>query len=166
MADTLSAEQRSRNMARIKGRNTKPELFVRRLLHAAGYRFRLHGAARGGTLPGRPDLVFPGRRKVVFVNGCFWHSHSCRAGQAVPATNAEFWAAKRARTRVRDEAAIRSLAEAGWDSLTVWECELKDTAAVEQALHGFLGPPGGTGRLDSTTRNDDDGGDEAGAHGN
>ena len=80
MADTVSAEQRSRNMSRIRSKNTKPELRVRQLLHRAGYRFRLHGAARGGALPGKPDLVFAGRRKVIFVNGCFWHTHSCPDG--------------------------------------------------------------------------------------
>lgn len=84
MADRLTPEQRSWNMSRIRGKNTKPELLVRRLLHAKGYRYRLHGAARGGKLPGNPDLVFASRHKVIFVNGCFWHFHHCRVGQHAP----------------------------------------------------------------------------------
>jgi DNA mismatch endonuclease (patch repair protein) len=140
MADTVTAEQRSRNMSRIRSKNTKPELLVRRLLHAAGYRFRLHGAAGGKLLPGKPDLVFASRRKAVFVNGCFWHLHSCPAGQRAPQNNSEFWAEKRSRTASRDAAAVQSLADAGWESLTVWECELKDRAALERQLVAFLGP--------------------------
>ena len=143
MADTLTPEQRSRNMSRIRGKNTKPELLVRRLLHAAGYRFRLHGTFGKTKLPGKPDLVFAGRRKVLFVNGCFWHFHSCRAGRHAPATNSDFWAAKRARTVERDAAAAQQLEAAGWETLTVWECELKDQGVLEQQLRDFLGPPGG-----------------------
>lgn len=142
MADTVSAEQRSRNMSRIRSKNTKPELKVRRLLHHAGYRFRLHGAAAGGSLPGKPDLVFAGRRKVIFVNGCFWHTHSCSAGTHAPATNPEFWAAKRARTVARDAAALQALKAAGWEALVVWECELRNPSALEAELSAFLGPPG------------------------
>lgn len=140
MADTVSAEQRSLNMSRIRSKNTKPELLVRRLLHAAGYRFRLHGAAGGRLLPGKPDLVFAARRKVIFVNGCFWHLHSCPAGQHAPQNNSEFWEQKRSRTAQRDAAAIQSLAAAGWESLTVWECELKDRSSLEEQLFEFLGP--------------------------
>ncbi|MFZ3416678.1 very short patch repair endonuclease [Arthrobacter sp. 3Tela_A] len=140
MADTVSAEQRSRNMSRIRSKNTKPELKVRRLLHHAGYRFRLHGAAAGGSLPGKPDLVFAGRRKVI--NGCFWHTHSCSAGTHAPATNPEFWAAKRARTVARDAAALQALKAAGWEALVVWECELRNPSALEAELSAFLGPPG------------------------
>ena len=102
MADKLTPERRSWNMSRIRGKNTKPELLVRRLLHAKGYRYRLHGTARGGRLPGNPDLVFAGRHKVIFVNGCFWHFHDCRVGQHAPKANAEFWETKRTRTRNRD----------------------------------------------------------------
>ena len=99
MADRLTPEQRSWNMSRIRGKNTKPELLVRSLLHAKGYRYRLHGASRGIKLPGNPDLVFAGRRKVIFVNGCFWHFHDCKVGQHAPKANAEFWETKRTRTR-------------------------------------------------------------------
>lgn len=136
--DTLTPEQRSRNMSRIRGKNTKPELLVRRLLHAKGYRYRLHGQAAGGKLPGNPDLVFAGRRKVIFINGCFWHSHDCKAGRHAPAANAEFWSAKRARTLERDNHQRELLQHAGWQVLTVWECELRNQAALEEQLTRFL----------------------------
>ncbi|MCC3270665.1 very short patch repair endonuclease [Arthrobacter gengyunqii] len=145
MADIVTVDQRSRNMSRIRSKNTKPELLVRRLLHAAGYRFRLHGAAGGKLLPGKPDLVFAARRKVIFVNGCFWHLHSCRAGQHAPQNNSEFWAEKRRRTALRDAAAVEALAAAGWESLTVWECELRDLSVLEEQLAAFLGPRGTSG---------------------
>lgn len=138
MADKLTPEQRSWNMSRIRGKNTKPELLVRKLLHAKGYRYRLHGRSAGIRLPGNPDLVFAGRRKVIFVNGCFWHFHDCRAGQHAPQANAEFWAAKRTRTRERDANQRRLLEDAGWQVLTVWECELKDRSALETELVQFL----------------------------
>jgi DNA mismatch endonuclease (patch repair protein) len=144
MADTVSPEQRSRNMSRIRGKNTKPELTVRRLLHRAGYRYRLHGAFGGTVLPGRPDLVFAARRKVIFVNGCFWHSHSCRAGQRSPSTNAGFWEDKRERTRHRDERQHALLRGQGWGVMVVWECRLKDRSSIlEEELRAFLGPPAG-----------------------
>ncbi|WAP51549.1 very short patch repair endonuclease [Arthrobacter sp. ATA002] len=146
MADTVSAEQRSRNMSRIRSTNTKPELLVRRLLHAAGYRFRLHGAAGRRLLPGKPDLVFASRRKVIFVNGCFWHLHTCPAGRRAPQTNSAFWAEKRSRTAQRDAAAVHALSADGWESLTVWECELQDRARLESRLTGFLGPRSGPNR--------------------
>lgn len=138
MADKLTAEQRSWNMSRIRGKNTKPELLVRSLLHAKGYRYRLHGAAGAGKLPGNPDLVFAGKRKVIFVNGCFWHFHDCRVGLHAPKNNADFWEAKRTRTRERDAGQRRQLEAAGWDVLTVWECELKDGPTLETHLVQFL----------------------------
>jgi DNA mismatch endonuclease (patch repair protein) len=138
MADKLTAEQRSWNMSRIRGKNTKPELLVRRLLHGKGHRYRLHGAAGAGKLPGNPDLVFAGKRKVIFVNGCFWHFHDCRVGLHAPKNNADFWEAKRTRTRERDAGQRRQLEAAGWDVLTVWECELKDGPTLETHLVQFL----------------------------
>ena len=138
MSDKLTPQQRSWNMSRIRGKNTTPELLVRRLVHAKGYRFRLHGRSGSVWLPGRPDLVFAGRRKVIFVNGCFWHFHDCRVGQHAPKANAEFWAAKRSRTRERDADQRKQLQEAGWDVLTVWECELRDSSALESTLENFL----------------------------
>jgi DNA mismatch endonuclease (patch repair protein) len=138
MSDRLTPAQRSWNMSRIRGKNTKPELLVRRLLHAKGYRYRLHGRSGSVRLPGNPDLVFAGRRKVIFVNGCFWHFHDCRAGQHAPKANAAFWEAKRSRTRERDDQQRRQLEASGWEVLTVWECELKDGSALEAQLVAFL----------------------------
>ncbi|GAA4044536.1 very short patch repair endonuclease [Arthrobacter methylotrophus] len=136
--DLLTPEQRSRNMSKIRGKNTKPELLVRRLLHAKGYRYRLHGVTAGGKLPGSPDLVFAGRHKVIFVNGCFWHFHDCKAGQHAPTANADFWEAKRTRTRERDAAQRDLLRASGWEVLTVWECELRDRSALADQLMQFL----------------------------
>ena len=107
-------------MSRIRGKDTKPELAVRMALHRAGYRYRLHVR----RLPGTPDLVFPSRKMVIFVNGCFWHSHDCKNGRATPSTNSEFWREKRGKTVVRDLQKINELAELGWKCLTVWECQL------------------------------------------
>jgi DNA mismatch endonuclease (patch repair protein) len=139
--DRLTPQQRSLNMSRIRAKNTRPEMTVRKLLHALGYRYRLHGAAGGRKLPGLPDLVFAGRRKVIFVNGCFWHYHDCRAGTHAPAANAEFWEAKRARTKARDRHQLQRLESDGWDVLTVWECQLKDRSALEDQLTRFLDGP-------------------------
>lgn len=108
-------------MARIRRKNTAPELIVRRALHAIGYRYRLH--VRG--IPGSPDLVFLARRKIIFIHGCFWHAHHCRHGLRRPGTNVEFWNAKALSNRERDERKERQLREAGWDVKTVWECETK-----------------------------------------
>lgn len=131
MPDVHSPEQRRRNMSAIKGRNTKPELTLRRRLHRLGYRFRLHRK----DLPGRPDLVFPSKGKVIFVHGCFWHSHDCRYGQVVPRTNAEFWSEKRKRTMERDAQQLAELRALGWSVLVIWECELRDVdTAVSRAV--------------------------------
>ncbi len=123
-------------MARVKGRDTKPELLVRRMLHAIGYRYRVH--ARG--LPGRPDLAFTRRKRAVFVHGCFWHGHDCAQGTRVPKTNTEFWRAKIARNRARDAEVEAKLAAAGWASIAVWECGMRDGAALAARLRAFLGP--------------------------
>lgn len=134
MPDVHTKEQRSRNMAAIKSENTKPEISVRRALHAAGFRFRLHRK----DLPGKPDIVLPKYRLAVFVHGCFWHSHECRFGRVVPATRAEFWAEKRQATTVRDKAKARELKKAGWKVMTLWECETRDEAAVIDRLRHAL----------------------------
>jgi DNA mismatch endonuclease, patch repair protein len=134
MADVHSAKQRSRNMAAIKGKNTKPEMVVRRLLHRLGFRYVLHHR----KLPGRPDLVFPRRRKIVFVNGCFWHMHECRYGRVVPATRTYFWQAKRTGNVARDEANLKALQDLGWEVLVAWECEVRDADALMKRLVPFL----------------------------
>jgi DNA mismatch endonuclease (patch repair protein) len=107
-------------MGKIRSKDTKPEMLLRRVLHHAGYRYRLHDR----TLPGKPDLVFPGRKKVIFVNGCFWHGHSCPVGQRLPKTNTDFWASKRLRNQERDSAQRAKLLATGWRYLDVWECEV------------------------------------------
>lgn len=136
-------EARSRVMRAVRGRDTGPEMAVRRLLHGMGYRFRLHRA----DLPGTPDLVFPARRTVVFVHGCFWHGHDCPRGARAPRRNADYWAAKVARNRARDLRTAAALDAAGWRSLEIWECALRDRAALAAALVAFLGPPGGHQRM-------------------
>ena len=128
-------EHRSWTMAQVKSKDTSPEMIVRRLLHSMGYRYRLHSK----TLPGKPDLVFSGRRKVVFVHGCFWHGHDCKRGARIPATRREYWTAKVGRNRERDARNVTSLEQAGWNVMTVWECELKDRVALADRLHQFLG---------------------------
>jgi len=132
--DVFTPEQRSAVMARVKGRDTKPELKVRRLVHAMGYRFRLHRR----DLPGSPDLVFPGRKAVIFVHGCFWHGHHCPRGSRKPKQNADYWSAKIARNVTRDAQAVSALEAAGWRVLTVWECTLKDIDVLETRLRTFL----------------------------
>lgn len=142
--DRLTPEQRSANMRQIKSKGMKPELAVRRLVHSMGYRFRLHRK----DLPGNPDLVFPARRKVIFVHGCFWHQHpdlSCRHAHA-PRSNTGYWQPKLARNVERDKAAQRALFESGWESLTLWECELKDRHALAECLQNFLGDAAVPGR--------------------
>ena len=124
-------------MAAIKGRDTRPELLVRRLLHKLGYRFRLHQR----ELPGTPDIVLPGRRVVIFVHGCFWHRHGC-SNSVLPRTRTEWWEAKLDRTVERDAQNIAALEELGWDVLVLWECLLGDEPDLQSKLSVALGPPG------------------------
>lgn len=114
-------------MRAVRSQNTKPELALRKALHVRGYRFRLHRK----DLPGKPDLVFPALRAVIFVNGCFWHGHDCHAG-ALPATRRDFWAEKIGKNRERDVRNVRALQATRWHVLTVWECNLTKPTAVEQ----------------------------------
>lgn len=120
MADIVTAEVRSRMMSGIRGTNTKPELLLRKGLHALGFRFRLHDR----SLPGKPDIVLPRYKAVIFAHGCFWHGHDCHLFKW-PSTRPEFWQAKIARNRTVDERAEAALAEAGWRQAVVWECALK-----------------------------------------
>lgn len=119
--------------------DTKPELLVRSVLHGLGYRFRLHQK----DLPGKPDLVFSHRKKIIFIHGCFWHGHDCKRGSRQPKTNFEYWKEKISRNKVRDSVSINSLKEFGWNVLVVWECELKldNRDALITNLKQFLGPP-------------------------
>jgi DNA mismatch endonuclease (patch repair protein) len=133
--DKLSPERRSANMARIRSKDTNPELALRSLIHRLGYRFRLHRK----DLPGKPDLVFPSRRKVIFVHGCFWHQHpGCREGR-VPASRPEYWGPKLRRNLERDADAQARLQGQGWKYLVVWECELKNIGAAKLTVRKFLG---------------------------
>lgn len=134
MTDTVSPETRSRVMAQVKSKGMKPEMKVRRLLHGLGYRYRLQRA----DMPGKPDLVFPSRRKVVFVNGCFWHNHSDCPRVRIPATNRDYWLSKLERNKARDERNIHLLNDIGWSVMTVWECELKDLREPTKRLVAFL----------------------------
>jgi DNA mismatch endonuclease, patch repair protein len=126
MPDVHTPEQRSFNMSRIRNRNTRPEMKVRSMVHQMGYRYRLHRK----DLPGKPDLVFPSRRKVIFVHGCFFHMHDCPYGQVVPKTNAEFWRKKRLSNVERDKRNVTALKESGWQVLEVWECQTKHNPEV------------------------------------
>lgn len=133
----MSPEKRSANMSKIRSKDTKPEMHLRRLLHGEGYRYRLHER----KLPGRPDLVFPGRMKVIFVHGCFWHGHDCPVGARLPKSNIDYWTEKRASNQQRDAAQPAKLAEMGWETLIVWECEIRSNSAILEAVEDFLGPP-------------------------
>lgn len=132
--DTVSPEQRSRNMSKIRGKDTALELKIRSLLHNLGYRYRLHRK----DLPGTPDLVFPGRKSVMFIHGCFWHGHTC-ARAALPTSNRQFWETKIGRNKERDGRALEQLLEDGWKVLTVWQCETRDEDALRERLVRFLG---------------------------
>jgi DNA mismatch endonuclease, patch repair protein len=135
MADILTPEQRHRNMSRIRAKDTKPEMLVRRGIHGLGYRYRLHDR----TLPGCPDLVFPRYSAVVFVHGCFWHGHKCHLAK-LPESQREFWLNKLSRNMERDKKALSALSVEGWRVLTVWECALrgKRKKRFEQVL-GSIG---------------------------
>ncbi|GLS00492.1 very short patch repair endonuclease [Brevundimonas denitrificans] len=128
--DVFTPEKRSAVMRAVKGRDTTPELAVRRILRAAGIGYRLGG--RG--LPGRPDLVMPGRRVAVFVHGCFWHGHDCPRGARAPKANADYWSAKIGRNRARDLSATAALEAAGWRVVTVWECGMKDPGFADRLV--------------------------------
>lgn len=135
--DTITPQRRSENMRRITSKGTRPEMIVRRMVHAMGYRYRLHRK----DLPGRPDLVFPSRRKVIFVHGCFWHQHpspSCRIVRQ-PKSNQDYWLKKLQHNRDRDVSHQAELRDLGWEQFTVWECEVKgDTGELEHRLRDFL----------------------------
>ena len=127
MADVLTPEQRQLNMSRIKGKDTKPEMLIRRGLHARGLRYRLHDR----SLSGRPDLVFPRYRTTVFIHGCFWHAHGCALSK-LPATRQDFWRTKLAANAARDRKAVDALQAAGWRVLVIWECALRGSGRLPE----------------------------------
>jgi DNA mismatch endonuclease (patch repair protein) len=133
--DTVDSKRRSEIMSRIGPRDTTPELAVRRVAHQLGYRFRLHRK----NLPGRPDLVFPRFKVIVFVHGCFWHRHLGCANCSTPKTRPEFWTAKFAATVARDRRNEEALATLGWKVLNIWECEAEDPRTIISRLTGILG---------------------------
>jgi DNA mismatch endonuclease (patch repair protein) len=131
--DRVTTAQRSENMRRIKSKDSNPELFVRRLVHQLGYRYRLHDH----VLPGRPDLVFGGRQKIIFVHGCFWHGHHpCKLAHT-PASRQHYWAPKLLRNKTRDRAHLRDLKKLGWGVLVIWECEVA-SAGLPDRIRQFL----------------------------
>ena len=131
--DNVSPQRRSEIMSRIRSQGTKPEMSVRRLIYAMGFRYRLHAR----ELPGKPDLVFRSRRKIIFVHGCFWHRHDCNLAR-LPKSRLQFWVEKLEKNRERDARVQEELAAAGWRFLVIWECELANSAAVESKVRGFL----------------------------
>jgi len=136
MADTLTPSARSERMGRVRGRDTKPEMVVRRLIHGMGYRYRLQAR----DLPGRPDIVFRKRKKAIFVHGCFWHRHpdpACKLAR-LPKTRLDFWLPKLEGNRRRDIANVERLEALGWQVLLVWECELRDREQLRNVLRRFI----------------------------
>lgn len=135
--DVLTPAQRRLNMSRIRGSNTRPELIVRSIVHRMGYRYALHKK----ELPGTPDMVFTRHRKIIFLNGCFFHMHNCRYGKVEPKTNGEFWRKKRLSNVMRDKRNVMALEESGWEVLTIWECWTRPSRIIElpETLRKFLG---------------------------
>ena len=133
--DPLTPDERSERMRRVRSRDTKPELLVRRLVHGMGYRYRLSDP----SLPGKPDLVFRSKKKVVFVHGCFWHQHGC-GNYKMPKTRLDFWLPKLASNKARDERVRKELLELGWEVLVIWECETRgDPSKLAEKIASFLG---------------------------
>ena len=133
--DTLTPEQRSRMMSRVRSKHTVPERIVRSLVHRMGFRFSLHRK----DLPGKPDLTFPARGKVIFVHGCFWHLYQACQNTGLPKSNVEFWKAKLEGNQRRHRASIRQLRKSGWSVMVVWECQLKNSKPAEARKGGLLG---------------------------
>lgn len=132
--DVFSREKRSEVMRAVKGRDTGPELKIRKALHARGFRYRLNDK----TLPGSPDLVFPRHRAILFVHGCFWHGHDCARGSRLPKTNVKYWREKIARNAKRDAEACAALRRMGWRVKISWECDLQDAGRAARKIAGWL----------------------------
>ena len=134
MVDRVSAERRSFIMSRVHQKDTKPEIIVRRLIYGLGYRYRLHCK----DLPGKPDIVFKSRRKVIFVHGCFWHNHEGCSKARLPKSRIEFWREKIENNAKRDEKVRRALNDMGWSYVTIWQCEIKDFEKLKKGIIDFL----------------------------
>lgn len=134
MVDTLTPEERSERMSRVRAQGTKPEMKLRRLIHGMGFRYRLHCR----DLPGKPDLVFPGRRSIIFMHGCFWHRHEGCGLARLPKSKRAFWSAKLEANKERDQKNISTLEAAGWRVLVIWECQLRDEGEVREVVKEFL----------------------------
>lgn len=132
--DTLSVAARSERMRRVRSKDTKPELAIRRMVHRMGFRYRLHTR----SLPGNPDLVFPSRGKIIFVHGCFWHRHGNCKNTRWPKSKLEFWQPKLEENRLRDLRIRRKLRKLGWQTLVVWECQLKNPSRIAERINRFL----------------------------
>ena len=146
--DRISVDRRSNNMRRIKNRNTVPEILVRKAVRALGYRYSLHPT----DLPGKPDLVFRGRRKAIFVHGCFWHQHTrCKEGR-LPNSRQDYWRPKLVRNVERDREHRKALLELGWKSLVVWECELHPEAKLRRQINDFLASKTSSKRFDTRSK--------------
>ncbi len=134
--DTLTPEQRSERMSRVRGKGSRPEMRVRQIVHGLGYRYRLHAK----DIPGKPDLVFRSRRKVIFVHGCFWHRHpdpACKLARR-PKSRHEFWDAKFESNIARDAVVMEQIVNTGWRALVLWECHLRDTETLGRQIREFL----------------------------
>lgn len=132
--DPLNEKQRSAQMARVRAKDTRPELAARRLTHSLGYRYRLHAMA----LPGKPDLVFSGRGAITFVHGCFWHRHTGCALARLPKSRLNFWEPKLSANRLRDKRHERALRSLGWGVMVIWECQVADTERITARIRSFL----------------------------
>jgi DNA mismatch endonuclease (patch repair protein) len=134
VVDHVSKEKRSEIMRSVRAKDTRPELFVRRLIFSLGYRYRLHCK----DLPGKPDLVFSRPKKAIFIHGCFWHYHGCKKGNP-PRSRKEFWLPKLENNRMRDQKVQHEMTELGWKVLVIWQCEIRDTQELKKRLIQFLG---------------------------
>ena len=134
MNDLFSRSKRSQVMKAVRPANTRPELQVRKIIHRLGYRYSLHRH----DLPGTPDIVFPSRKKILFINGCFWHRHHCKRGQSIPLNNREFWVTKFEKNVVRDKKNKRALNRLGWSYLTIWQCQMHDRESVMNRIIKYL----------------------------
>lgn len=133
--DSLTPTERSRVMGLVRSKDTRPEMLVRSLVHGLGYRFRLHV----NHLPGRPDIVFPSKKKIILVHGCFWHRHSCKRGRSMPTSRRPFWLQKLRANRLRDRQNVFALRQLGWKVYVVWECQTRDLTRLTRQVLSFLG---------------------------